>query len=66
MPEMNGIEATQHILSELPFDYHPVVVGLTADAFKETAEKCIEAGMTEVVTKPINHDKLREILNKYS
>jgi CheY-like chemotaxis protein len=37
---------------------------MTANAFKEDAEKCLRAGMNGHIAKPIDADKLRETLNK--
>jgi CheY-like chemotaxis protein len=51
MPVMDGFDATrkiQLIAPSLP------VIGLTAYALTEEREKCLAAGMVEVVTKPIN------------
>ncbi|MCK5564313.1 MAG: response regulator, partial [Planctomycetes bacterium] len=62
MPKMNGYEATEAIRktdSDIP------VVAITANAMKGDAEKCFNAGCTEYLPKPIKHDKLYEILEKY-
>lgn len=42
-----------------------VFVALTADAFSETKVQCLAAGMQEVVTKPIQHKLLRNVIEKY-
>ena len=49
MPIMSGIEATIIIRQS---NFQPIIIALTADAFKDTAKKCIEAGMNHVITKP--------------
>jgi CheY-like chemotaxis protein len=66
MPEMGGIEATQLIRNELPSKKQPIVIALTADAFLETKEKCLESGMEAVLTKPIKEDELLKILAHFS
>ena len=73
MPIMSGLEATQAIRLkgkqklEQENDYkEPAIVALTADAYEETAIKCIDVGMNIVITKPINRKKLQEILFKYA
>ena len=66
MPECGGIEATQRIRSENPSDNQPVIIALTADAFAETRDKCLEAGMQEVITKPIQNKILSDALLRYS
>jgi len=64
MPEMDGYEATAHIrrnpeLSELP------VIGLTAHALVEERERCISAGMNDLVTKPIDPQRLFKALSEW-
>ncbi len=40
----------------------PVIIALTADAFKENAVRCLESGMNAVVTKPIDKIELLQAL----
>ena len=47
-----GIEATEKIRAELPLEDQPIIIALTADAFKENAANCIAVGMNCVITKP--------------
>ncbi|MFQ3229028.1 MAG: signal transduction histidine kinase/CheY-like chemotaxis protein [Reinekea sp.] len=67
MPVMDGYEATIRIrefekLQKLP----PVpIVALTAHALEEIRNKCLNSGMTDFLTKPINTNKLVRTLNKY-
>ncbi len=61
MPVMNGYEATRHIKAmapELP------VVGLTAHALVEEKQKCLDAGMSHHLTKPIDPDELIAVLSQ--
>ncbi len=55
MPEMDGLEATRHILFIAP---DQTIIGLTAHALQEERDKCLEAGMREHVTKPVEPDAL--------
>lgn len=41
------------------------IIALTADAFPEKKVKCLEAGMNEQITKPINLETLKNTLEKY-
>lgn len=64
MPEMDGIEATRAIRA-LESDFHVPVIALTAGVLREEQEKCIEAGMDEILTKPLNPEKFRNTIKKY-
>jgi CheY-like chemotaxis protein len=62
MPVMDGIEATRRIRKlGKPFNITPIV-GLTAEAFQERHVAFREAGMNDIVTKPITLDGLRNSL----
>jgi PAS domain S-box-containing protein len=58
MPEMDGLEATK-LIRRLPDPLGRIpIVGVTANAFREDHERCIEAGMQAVVTKPFRWSDL--------
>jgi signal transduction histidine kinase/ActR/RegA family two-component response regulator len=59
MPEMNGLDATRVIRTELSPAHQPWIIALTASAQPEDREKCIGAGMNDYITKPLNLDALR-------
>ena len=65
MPEIDGIEATRLIRNweEKNKDRVPIVA-LTANAIKGDKEKCLEGGMDDYITKPINKDLFFEIIEK--
>jgi CheY-like chemotaxis protein len=66
MPEMNGKEATAAIRKmEAAYGGHTPIVAVTAHALKGDMEECLSAGMDDYVTKPINHNKLAAVLEKY-
>ena len=67
MPNLNGIEATKHILEyEKKYSLkHTPIIALTANALKGDRERFLEAGMDEYMTKPVNKKKLEEILVKF-
>jgi signal transduction histidine kinase/DNA-binding response OmpR family regulator len=63
MPEMDGLTATRRIReSERSTPYHLPIVAMTAHAMKGDRELCIEAGMDEYVSKPINSEALKRAL----
>jgi len=62
MPIMGGIEATECIRREIPMERQPIIIALTANVFAENRDLCINAGMNEVLTKPINKEKLESML----
>ncbi len=59
MPELNGIEATQRIrsLPDIQKASTPIIA-LTANAFKDNAEKYMKAGMNGYVSKPFQEEEL--------
>ncbi len=66
MPEMDGIEATQHI-RELPVDYCRIVpiIALTANAMSGAKEMFLSSGMDDFVAKPIEMTELNRVLKKF-
>lgn len=64
MPEMGGVDATRLIRRDLPREFQPVIVALTADAFQENRERCLAAGMDDVLTKPIQRTQLADTIRR--
>ena len=65
MPEMDGYEATQEIRrQEYTTARHLPIIALTGHASSEDAEKCRQAGMDDVVTKPMTLPILRTTLER--
>jgi CheY-like chemotaxis protein/HPt (histidine-containing phosphotransfer) domain-containing protein len=62
MPEMDGLEATRRIRASLPPDRQPYIIAMTAAAFAEDREQCIEAGMNDFITKPVRNGMLVQAL----
>src|SRR6202161_1268173 len=68
MPEMDGFEATAAIRrkeARAGVEYTPIIA-MTAPAMNGDRERCIEAGMDDYISKPINSKALFEMLNVYS
>ena len=68
MPEMDGfaatreirrLEAEQHLVGRIP------IIALTANALKGDRERCLDAGMDEYLTKPLEAARLREVLERF-
>ena len=57
MPVMNGLAATRAILAESKNRQIPIVA-MTANAFTEDRDDCLEAGMKDFLTKPVNPERL--------
>lgn len=63
MPIMDGYEATRQIRkSENPEIAKIPIIAITANAFEEDRQKALEAGMNEHVSKPIDLERLLEVL----
>jgi PAS domain S-box-containing protein len=65
MPEMDGLEATLAI-RRLPGKAGSIpIIGVTANAFHEDHERCRDAGMQDVVTKPFRWSNLAKRMARY-
>ena len=64
MPQMNGVEATR-IIRALPAYAHTPILAMTANAFDEARQVCLDAGMADHIGKPVDPDKLYETLLKW-
>ena len=60
MPEMDGLALAEAIRA-LP-DAETPILALTADAFPETTQRCLSAGMQGHITKPVRFPVLRDAL----
>ena len=64
MPEMDGYETMQAIRRNAQFRRLPIIA-LTAKAMKGDREKCLEAGASEYLAKPVNTDQLLSALRMW-
>ena len=61
MPDMDGFEAIRRIRAIDRFRKLPII-SVTAKAMKGDREKCLEAGASDYITKPVDMDQLRSLL----
>lgn len=63
MPEMDGYEAIP-LLKNIPNRTNLPIIAVTAQAMKGDREKCLQAGADDYISKPIDVDKLLNVLSK--
>ncbi len=61
MPEMDGYEAIQHIRGDMQMTALPIIA-VTAKAMVGDRERCIKAGASDYISKPIDIDQLMSLL----
>ena len=64
MPEMDGIEATRSIRAAEAASgaTRTAIIALTANAFGEDREACLAAGMDDFLVKPLDRERLADVL----
>jgi len=64
MPEMDGYETMRRIRKTPQFRLMPMIA-LTAKAMKGDREKCLEAGASDYIAKPVNTEQLLSLLRTW-
>ncbi len=64
MPILNGVDATRAIRTD-SLNRNTPILAMTANAFDEDRQVCIEAGMNDHIGKPVNPVRLYETLLKW-
>ena len=64
MPEMDGYETMRRIRANPRFRMLPIIA-LTAKAMKGDREKCLEAGASDYVAKPVNTEQLLSLVRMW-
>jgi signal transduction histidine kinase/CheY-like chemotaxis protein/HPt (histidine-containing phosphotransfer) domain-containing protein len=64
MPVMDGEKTTRQIRTSLPENRQPYIIALTAYAMSGDRERCLSIGMDEYLSKPVELEQLREILER--
>ncbi len=64
MPVMDGFQATQRIRSDRRWSGLPIIA-MTAHAMKGDRERCLAAGMSDYLSKPIRTEEVRSMIEKW-
>lgn len=64
MPEMDGLTATRQICQEWEPSLRPQIIAMTANAMEGDREICLEAGMNDYISKPVQVEELIKALSQ--
>lgn len=67
MPELDGLECTRQLRNRLAGGDRPTmtIIGVTADVMAGSRERCLTAGMDDVLSKPIFGNDLERIISRF-
>lgn len=64
LPDLSGLTVTKLIKEYTQYkNYSPIIIALTAHSDIATKEACLKIGMTEFLTKPVDNDRIVQIIN---
>ncbi|NET46139.1 response regulator [Okeania sp. SIO2B3] len=64
MPEMDGLEATRLLHQQYSAELCPRIIAVTANAMLDDRNECLEAGMSDFISKPIQIQELAHVLQQ--
>jgi CheY-like chemotaxis protein len=62
---MDGLDATRNIIINAKGKVRPIILALTANAMPGDKERCLDAGMDDYLTKPIDFNLLQKTLARF-
>ena len=65
LPDLDGYDATRQIRAHETPGTHMPIIALTANAMPEDRAKCLEAGMDDFLSKPLQYETLAETLSRW-
>ena len=66
MPELDGLTATRRIRHwEATHGGHLPIIAMTARAMQGDRERCLEAGMDDYMSKPVDSERLRQLVSRF-
>ncbi|QHT61246.1 response regulator [Paenibacillus lycopersici] len=64
MPVMDGVEATRRVIASSRSGQEPIIVAMTANSLPSDRERCLSAGMSDFLVKPIQLDEVKRVLKQ--
>ena len=66
LPDIDGINVTKQIRQNNTYYENIPIIALTAHSKEEIRKACLAAGINDFVTKPIDRDRIEEIINVFA